>query len=201
MHFAQRMKQLTDFFQDLDKEWGPSSKKIHLRIIGSGALMLQTNYVRRTKDADALETAELGAIQDRIYSLAGKGSPLFQKHHVYFEIVSTSLPLLPPNPVFHPIAILSGLSSFQVSALNITDVAVSKLRRFNGTDQDDIRAMILEGLLKRDQLVERFLLAVDGSMGAEGHDMHRCAKNLNRIERDFFGLAETDIQLPEWMDR
>ena len=36
-----------------------SSAKVRLRVIGSSALMLQTDYARGTKDSDVLETADL----------------------------------------------------------------------------------------------------------------------------------------------
>ncbi len=55
------MRLLEEFFQALDAAWGasPDAEVIHLRIIGSAALMLQTNYRRGTKDSDILETAAL----------------------------------------------------------------------------------------------------------------------------------------------
>ena len=52
------MPLINDFFIDIDRHWGASTEgKIPLRIIGSSALMLQTNYERGTKDSDVLETA------------------------------------------------------------------------------------------------------------------------------------------------
>lgn len=45
---------------DIDQSWvadGPD--KVTLRIVGSSALFLQTDYRRGTKDSDVLETAEL----------------------------------------------------------------------------------------------------------------------------------------------
>jgi hypothetical protein len=41
------------FFQEVDQAWRwPSPAKCRLRILGSAALMLQTNYQRGTRDGD-----------------------------------------------------------------------------------------------------------------------------------------------------
>jgi hypothetical protein len=49
-----------EFFRDLDAQWPrPVDAKIRLRLIGSAALMLQTNYQRGTTDSDVLETTNL----------------------------------------------------------------------------------------------------------------------------------------------
>jgi hypothetical protein len=51
------MPLIHDFFREPDAAWGiPAPAKIRLRIIGSSALMLQTDYARGTKDTDVLET-------------------------------------------------------------------------------------------------------------------------------------------------
>jgi hypothetical protein len=65
-----------EFFRELDARWGEARPaKIHLRIIGSSALMLQTNYERRTKDSDVLETNDLTAnVKKRMLDLGGLGT-------------------------------------------------------------------------------------------------------------------------------
>jgi hypothetical protein len=56
------MTLLDDFFADLDREWDlDSTVRVPLHIIGSSALMLQTDYARGTKDADVLELHGLPA--------------------------------------------------------------------------------------------------------------------------------------------
>ncbi len=70
------MSLIDDFFQDLDRGWtqtGP--EKIRLPIIGSTALLLQTDYERRTKDSDVLETAEIDqTIRAQFLTSAGQGA-------------------------------------------------------------------------------------------------------------------------------
>ncbi|MBI3297298.1 MAG: hypothetical protein HYZ75_03975 [Elusimicrobia bacterium] len=54
------MTEIETFFREIDRLWVPPKPgKILLRVIGSGALFLQTDYNRTTKDGDVLETLEL----------------------------------------------------------------------------------------------------------------------------------------------
>ncbi len=90
------MQNVNSLFLDVDAAWGTASvsRKILIPIIGSVALMLQTEYRRGTKDSDILETAALtGDIQDRLTALAGKGTTLHTRHGVYIEVVANSLPI------------------------------------------------------------------------------------------------------------
>ena len=70
------MPLISDFLVDLDRRWDQSStEKVRLPLIGSTALMLQTDYERRTKDGDVLETTDLTTeIKERLLGLAGEGS-------------------------------------------------------------------------------------------------------------------------------
>lgn len=54
------MSDVKGFFQEIDRLWTPmGTEKIPLRVIGSGALLMQTDYVRGTKDGDVLESLAL----------------------------------------------------------------------------------------------------------------------------------------------
>lgn len=51
------MKLLEEFFRDIDRHWRlPGPEKVPLRIIGSTALMLRTDYARGTKDSEVPQT-------------------------------------------------------------------------------------------------------------------------------------------------
>jgi hypothetical protein len=66
---------IEQFLAELTQRWGHPSRPT-LRVIGSTALMLRTNYVRGTKDSDVLETMALDAeTKERLLALAGRGSP------------------------------------------------------------------------------------------------------------------------------
>ncbi len=195
------MELIKEFFRDLDRGLAPPPDKVRMRIIGSAALMLQAGYERGTKDSDILEAADLaGPVREKLLALAGKGSKLHTKYGLYLDIVGEALPFLPQKPLFHPFVGLKGLKRCQLSVLDIADVVVSKLKRFNANDVTDIRAVLSRGLLPHARLLERFRDAVDCySTDARAQDLPRYVGNLNTVERDFFNVPESDIELPGWV--
>ncbi|HEX6242785.1 MAG TPA: hypothetical protein VFZ61_17855 [Polyangiales bacterium] len=77
---------------------------------------------------------------------------------------------------------------------------MSKLARFHSDDRDDVQAMIKRGLVSHDALIERFEAAKDvRQYTAYADDLPRYVANLNRVERDYFGVDETEIELPGWI--
>jgi len=62
--------------------------------------------------------------------------------------------------------------------------------------------MILRGHVTHDQFVTLFRSAVerfaDGATG--GEKLPKIVANFHQIERDQFGVEETDIELPPWVD-
>lgn len=198
------MSDIKGFLQEVDRLWKPlGSVKIPLRVIGSGALMLQTDYHRGTKDGDVLESLDLTQeIKDGLKALAGKGTDLHKRTRLYLDIVISGLPLLPHGPKFHPQkALNAGLKHFEISSLDVVDVVVSKLKRFNKEDANDVRAMVEKGLVPHEQLITRFKSAVDVfAMGNGADDIPKIIKTLHRVERDAFRVPESPIDLPDWMD-
>jgi hypothetical protein len=188
-----------DFLRAIDAAWGQTAPRIPLRIIGSAALFLQTQYRRGTKDGDVLETDEISqATRAQLIALAGENTTLHKRHRVYIDIVGNGIPFLPRRPNYHFVPALSTLVHFEVSVLDVVDVVVSKLKRFHANDQSDIQAMIDGEHVPHEKLIERFRTAVDWWTGDPRADqLPRYLKNLNRVERDFFGVAETSIELPD----
>ncbi len=111
------------------------------------------------------------------------------------------IPFLPHVPLWHPVPDLNAsLRRFEVLALDVVDVVVSKLKPFRPTDIDDIDAMIDRGLVPHDRLVERFRGAVDELVGdARASELPTYVDHLHRVERDMLGVAETEIELPSWV--
>jgi hypothetical protein len=197
------VQRISDFLKDVDRRWAPiSDQKIRLRIIGSAALMLQTGYERGTKDSDVLETDWITQdIKAQLLQLGGPDSELYERHRIYIDVVSRGIPFLPQVPLCHLQADLNReLTRFEVEVLDLVDVVVSKLKRFNSNDQSDIRAMADMGLIDHPRLVERFRAAVDiFSHDARADDLPEYIRNLNRIERDDLLVPESKIELPEWI--
>ena len=194
---------IDEFFKELDGKWKvKNSEPILLRVIGSTALFLQTDYARGTKDTDILELENLTPdIQDELLRLSGKKSILFKKYHVYLEIIGRAWPFLPQRPLFHPIDSLNkSLKNFHIEALDIVDVMVSKLKTFRHQDRDDIIAMIDLDRVSHDKLVDRFKSAmIRWELDARAEDLPMYISNLNEIERDFLNVTESQFELPRWI--
>lgn len=191
------------FFRQIDAQWGALPVgKVRLRIIGCSALVLQTGYERGTKDSDVLETNSLTSeVKSRLLELAGPGTALHLRHKVYVDVVPRGLPFLPQAPLCHALAELNDeLGRLEIEVLDVVDVVVSKLKRFHANDVEDVRAMIGRDLVDHARLIERFLSAVDVFSGdARAEDLPRYVENLHRVERDFLGVPETPVELPDWI--
>lgn len=197
------MSLVDDFFEELDSRWGAQpGARIRLRIIGSSALMLRTNYERGTKDSDVLETNDLtDDVKKRMLDLAGPNSDLHTRHRLYIDFVANGIPFLPHAPLYHKnTEINAKLRCFELEVLDVVDVVVAKLKRFHANDRSDIEAMVERDLVHHGALLARFRSAVD-SYAADGRadDLPRYVKNLHVVERDFLGVGETEIELPEWI--
>ncbi len=195
------MNLIRGFFSEIDARWKPiGAVPIRLRIIGSAALMLQTDYERGTRDGDILEAEEITPpVRGQLLALAGPKSALCGKYRMCVELVMPAILFLPRAPIFHPVPRMP-LKNFSAEVLDVMDVVVSKLKRLNQNDADDIRAMAERKLLNHKKLVRSFESAMDGfSTDARADDFPKYIENLHRIERDLFGVPESRIDLPDWM--
>lgn len=192
------MTLVKEFLKEIDIRWKPvGAEPITLQVIGSTALMLQTDYARGTKDGDVLESRDgPTAIKEQLISLAGRNTDIHKKFRVHIDVVSRALLFLPQRPVFHPLSALH-LKSFKVEVLDVVDVAVSKLIRYSGDDANDISAMADRDLLDHARLVARFLAAADRfSIDARAMDVPRYLRNLRTVERDILDVPPAEIDLP-----
>ncbi len=193
------MNRIEDFFADLDRAWpGRPEPKIELSLIGCGALMLQANYERGTKDSDVFETLSLTkAIQATLLAVAGRDTPLYHRHKLYVDVVANGIPFLPEMPIWHRSTELNArMTALDLRVLDVVDVVVSKLKRFSANDIADIDAMVELGLVPHPHLVERFRSAFDQfSFDARAADLPRYVENLHQVERDMLGEPETEIDL------
>lgn len=193
------------FFKDIDTAWQRqrvAETALHLQIFGSTALFLQEpRYQRGTKDADVLETAVItSTVREALEKLAGRNSPLHKKHSIYLEVVRSGIPFLPHPPQWLPWWDQE-FAKLQISVLAISDVIVSKLIRFNVSDRDDIAEMIDKNRATHDELKLRLASAMDYfNTDARAHtELPTIIDNFNTVERDFFGVSETQFELPSWL--
>jgi hypothetical protein len=188
------------FLRAVDASWKwPRETTIPLRIIGAGALLLQTEYDRGTKDSDVLESDSIEPeTQARLLRLANRESAIYRRQKMFIEFVPRGLPFLPQAPVWRePVDLNEGLRHFHVEALDVVDVVVSKLARFLPEDGSDIGAMVDKGLVPHAAFLARFRSAMDAHSSDER--LLVFAQRFNRIERDAFGVAETHFDFDEWL--
>lgn len=189
------MQLIGDFFAEIDRRWPRDpAGRVRLPIIGCGALMLQANYERGTKDSDVFETVDLTeAVKQHLVAIAGPGTDVHKRWKLYVDIVANGVPFLPHAPLWHPVPGLNqALVRLEIAVLDVVDVVVSKLKRFNANDQADIDAMVELDLVPHERLIDRFRAAVDEFLGDSREDqLPACVANL--------GVAESEIDLPSWI--
>jgi len=91
------------------------------------------------------------------------------------------------------------LRHFEVSAMSVVDVVISKLARFNANDRSDVDAMIQRDLIAHDDVVSCFREAIDFKMDMTADEFARYLEHLHTVERDMFAVAETELDEPSWL--
>lgn len=188
---------VNDFFEELDRLWAPASEpRIRLKVFGSVALFLQTDFERTTKDADVLATSDLPTdVLGRLVLLAGRRSALSQKTGMFLDMVSPSVPMMPADPLWHD-DFSHRLQNFDIQCLDVADVLVSKLKRFSKRDQDDVQEMIVGGHVEHERMLSRFLSVIERyRFSARAADLEEMAVRFNQVERDMFLVDETHFDL------
>ncbi len=199
------MTRFERFLDELDQRWTKSlPDRVTFRVIGSTALFLQTAYERGTRDGDVLRLVQDGlddATCTELERLAGADSKLFDQHRLFLDLVRPSLPFLPADPLWH--AYPHEWSHFRVAVLDVTDVCVSKLKRWVGSDREDVSLMIRRGHVDHAQFVARFLAMVDhNAFDARAPEaLPAMLARLHEVERDLFALPSTSaVALPRWIE-
>ncbi len=191
---------MIELFREIDQRWGvPFTPKPILHLIGAGALIIQEpRHQRATKDGDIYEALPLEQpVQDRLLELAGRNSEIHVRLRLYVEILHNGFPFLPQLPVWHPIR---SFAHFDLVALDIVDICVSKLIRFSADDREDIDAMVQLGLVAHATFLARFRSAAEIlSMDARAAELPDVIANLHQVETDMIGADPTEIELPSWI--
>jgi hypothetical protein len=192
------------FLDDLDDRWTYAlPDRLPFRVIGSTALFLQTDYERGTKDGDVLRAERDGfddAVCSELERLAGRNADVFDRHGMYLDLVRGSLPYLPVDPVWHRYPAL--WKHFDVTVLDVADVCVSKLKRWVGSDREDVSQMIQRSALEHPRFVERFrsMIERNGFDGRADELLPLMVDRLHEVERDLFALDQvTLVELPPWI--
>lgn len=198
------MSQVEDFFRDLDRSWPlPAGAPVTLRLLGSTALILQTNFQRGTKDGDILETDQITVeIESALLGFAGKGTSIHRRHRMYLEFLGAAFPFLPLEPLWHGV-VPSGMDyrHFRLEVLDVVDVVIAKLARFHKTDRDDIAAMAERDLIEPGRFADRFQSAVQGWWhDARADDLPKIVRNFHQVQSDELFVWPSRVELPAWVD-
>jgi len=106
----------------------------------------------------------------------------------------------PFEPLWHPHDL--ELRHLEIQVLDVSDVVVSKLKRFSSNDRSDIREMVEGGYVPHSRMLERVRGLVDRyQLGARCDALPPVVERFHQAERDWFGVAETAIELPEHVFR
>lgn len=90
--------------------------------------------------------------------------------------------------------------NFKVEVLDVNDVVLSKLKRYNPDDANDIRAMADLKLIDHKKLIDRFNGAVDWfTIDARADEVPSYLKNLHKVERDILDVPLSKVDLPDSM--
>jgi hypothetical protein len=142
----------SDFLKEVDRLL---FKPVELQCLGGFVLVTRYGFPRVTNDIDYLPTLA-PAEQDHLLQIAGKGSSLHKRYHVYIQCAGgvTTLPesyeerledLFPEQ-----------FEKLQILALDPYDLVLSKLERNSPRDREDVKYLACTVPLNRDKLLARY---------------------------------------------
>jgi hypothetical protein len=140
------------FLRDLD---GLLSAPVELRCLGGFVVTQQYGIGRETSDIDFLAVIAQSR-EDDVEALAGLGSKLHRKYHVYMQYVGIVTPPADYAGRLTPMFPSASWARLKIFALDAMDLALSKLERNAERDREDVLALARAGLLDPETLKERY---------------------------------------------
>jgi hypothetical protein len=165
----------------------PSNEKTVLYLGGGAAILLVYDGQLRTDDVDLI--GERTGLLKRLSEEAGKGSELHRATDYYLDIVPPGL--FPQEWGWRSRTTrleLPGLQHIELRVLELHDLILSKLKRFAGKDQEDIR-----GLCEREEFdIDILRSRYTGARLPYDHDeREKLDANFRFIETAFLALEPT----------
>lgn len=140
------------FLRELDERLkGP----VELRCLGGFVITQQYGIGRETSDIDYLALAAQSR-HDDVEALAGLGSKLHRKYHVYTQYVGIVTPPADYASRLIPMFPSAPWGQLKLFALDATDLALSKLERNAERDREDVLRLARAGLLDPHILKDRY---------------------------------------------
>ena len=125
-----------------------------LHCIGGFVMTLQYGLSRATADIDVMEAAPTGALTE-LQRIAGHGSELERRFRVYLQVVRVAM--YPENYASRLVPMWPGrFQRLRLFALEVHDLALTKLGRNSDVDRQDVRQLAAAGLINAKTLQERY---------------------------------------------
>jgi hypothetical protein len=141
-----------DFLKELDRLL---SKPVQLQCVGGFVLVTRFGFPRATNDIDYLPTLAPDE-QRRLLDIAGKGSSLHNRFHVYIQCVG-GVTSLAENYEDRLEDMFPGqFEKLQICALDPYDLVLSKLERNSPKDREDVKYLARIVPLSADTLLARY---------------------------------------------
>lgn len=138
------------FFFELDDLL---TEEVQLHCCGGFVATHTYGVARTTSDVDFLGVVP--SVWRNLTEIAGEGSALHRKHRIHLHAVTIATP--PENYVERLIPICPGAwRRLRLFALEVHDLALSKLEANRERDRDDVQRLARAGYLKPDILRERY---------------------------------------------
>ncbi len=122
--------------------------------LGGFVIAEQFGLERPTADVDILEATK-GADAATLMRLAGRGSPLHQKHRVYLDVVTVAT--VPERYEDRLIPLVPGrFEKLRLMALERHDLLLAKLERNIDRDREDLKRLVRSGGIEAAVLRSRY---------------------------------------------
>ena len=163
---------------------------VELYLGGGAAILLAYDGELATDDMDLI--GEKTGVLLKLSELAGEGSDIHKRTNYYVDIVPPGL--FPQDwgwrmravPVRAP-----GLGRLTLRVMEVHDLIVSKLKRFGGKDQQDIRALCARTDVDVDTLRARYR---EARLLRDHDEREQMDGNFNLVEMDFLGHEPTEFE-------
>jgi hypothetical protein len=156
---------------------------------GGAAILLAYEGQLGTDDIDFI--GEKAGLLKRLSEEAGKGSELHRATNYYVDVVPPGL--FPQEWGWRARAKsveVSGLKHIDLRILELHDLILSKLRRFSGKDQEDIRSLCDREEFEIQTLRSRY---AEARLGYDHDERHKLDTNFRFIETEFLALQPSDF--------
>lgn len=180
--------ELVAFLRELEAHLGPD-QKVELYLGGGAGILLAYDGEIATEDVDFI--GEKAGLLLELSELAGKGSEIHRRTNYYMDTVPPGT--FPQDWGWRERAVavvVPELQRISLWVLEIHDLIISKLRRFEDKDREDIRRLCSRPELEVETLRARYRHA---RLLRDYDERERLDNNFNTVEVEFLGRDATEF--------